>query len=292
MSDPFGFLNINKPQGLTSHDVISRLRRSLKVRKAGHAGTLDPLATGVLVVCIGAATRLSEYVMQSLKRYQAVLRLGISTDTYDAEGRILRQRDISPVTRKAIARLLPVFEGDIEQVPPMYSAIKQGGRKLYELARAGETVERPPRPVRIDQLTLMDWTPPLLTLDVLCSPGTYIRSLAHDLGEALGVGAHLAALERTASGSFTIEEALSLDDLENTPDWRGALVPVDRALAHLPALRLNAQDANHVLHGRSIGGDTALGDFARAYGPDDRFIAILKAAGPLWRPHKVFHPEA
>ncbi|NDJ61826.1 MAG: tRNA pseudouridine(55) synthase TruB, partial [Chloroflexi bacterium] len=198
----FGFLNIDKPLGWTSHDVVAKLRRGLQIKKIGHAGTLDPLATGVLVICLGAATRLSEYVMDTTKRYRAVVHLGVTTDTYDAEGEITAQRPSDHLSEADVRDALGAFVGALEQVPPMYSAIKQGGRKLYDLARAGEVVERPPRPVHIHALEVVAWQPPQVTLDVTCSPGTYIRSLAYDLGAALGVGAHLAGLMRTASGSF------------------------------------------------------------------------------------------
>ncbi len=175
MAEPFSFLNINKPTGMTSHDIVAKLRRSLKLKKVGHAGTLDPMATGVLIICVGGATRLSEYVMASAKRYQARVRLGITTDTYDVEGKILQTRDPSGITRVQVEKALEAFHGNIHQLPPMYSAIKQSGQKLYDLARASKTVERQTRPVRIDQLEIVNWSMPELTLDVICSAGTYIH---------------------------------------------------------------------------------------------------------------------
>jgi tRNA pseudouridine55 synthase len=288
-----GFLNVYKPGGLTSHDVVARARRVFDVKKIGHAGTLDPMADGVLVLCLGAATRLSEYVMQSTKRYRARVRLGVTTDTYDAEGRTVRERDASRVQREDVERLLPVFQGDIEQIPPMYSAIKQGGRKLYELARAGQEIERQARQVRIDALVLTDWSPPQFTLDVTCSAGTYIRSLAYDLGERLGVGAHLAGLTRTASGVFTLETAIPLDVLLTCGTWQDYLVSPETALAGWPAVRLDVAEEAHIRHGRAIpaADEPGNGALAFAYGVDGTQVAIVERDGDLWRPHKVFSNE-
>ncbi len=292
MSDlsAFGLLNIDKPSQMTSHDVVAKVRRYTKTKKVGHAGTLDPLATGVLVICVGRATRLSEYVMHTTKRYQARVHLGVTTDTYDAEGTVLQERDANHITREMVEAALTHFVGDIAQVPPMYSAIKQGGRKLYELARAGEIVERPARQVTIAQLTVLDWSPPHFTLDVECSAGTYIRSLAYDLGEILGVGAHLAGLIRTASGVFRLEEAIQLDSLLDNPNWQDKLIPADEALAQLPALHLDESAYDHIRHGRAIpGGDDCVDNtLARAYAPDGNFVAIIQAKGGIWHPHKVF----
>src|SRR5215207_3710637 len=194
----FGFLNIDKPLRMTSHDVVAQVRRKFKLKRVGHAGTLDPLATGVLVVCLGAATRLSEYVMDSTKQYRARVTLGVTTTTYDAEGDVVQQREAGHITRKMVEAALPQFTGEIDQLPPMYSAIKKGGRKLYEIARAGETIELTPRRITIYGLEIVEWSPPECVLDVTCSAGTYIRSLAFDLGKALGVGAYLSGLVRTA----------------------------------------------------------------------------------------------
>ncbi|RME76417.1 MAG: tRNA pseudouridine(55) synthase TruB, partial [Chloroflexi bacterium] len=252
-----GILNIDKPKGLTSHDVVAQVRRLSRQRRVGHAGTLDPMATGVLLVCLGQATRLIEYLMQSQKQYRAVIRFGITTNTLDAEGEVTAVRDASGLTEADIRRVLPDFLGQIEQIPPAFSAIKQGGKPLYRLARAGQPVEVPPRQVVIESLEWVDWSPPDLTLDVTCSPGTYIRSLARDLGDALGVGAHLAGLTRTASGSWTLAEAVSLDTLHAAADrspegWRQYLQTPDRAVAHLPAVRLDADTARRVRHGQQV----------------------------------------
>jgi tRNA pseudouridine55 synthase len=285
-SAPFGFLNVDKPLGMTSHDVVARVRRASGIRKIGHAGTLDPLATGVLILCVGGATRLSDYIMHGTKRYLARVRLGITTDTYDAEGAIVTQQDASHITRDNLQQLFPSFLGDIQQVPPMYSAIKQGGRKLYDLARAGETVERAARAVRIDSLELTDWQPPEFTLDVTCSAGTYIRSLAYDLGEALGVGAHLSGLARTASGVFTLENATPLDTL--LTDFGSHLITPAVALAEYPTLTLDAAAQAELVHGRAIAGDDADGTIRMAYDAQQRLVAVLRAEDGRLRPQKVF----
>ena len=289
----FGFLNINKPAGMTSHDVVARLRRALGLRKLGHAGTLDPLATGVLVLCVGRATRLSEYVMRGDKRYLAVVRPGVSTDTWDAEGEVLDRRDASGLQREAVMEALDSFRGDLEQLPPMYSAVKQDGRKLYELARAGVTVTRRPRSVTLHSLELVDWTPPTFTLELTCSAGTYVRSLAHDLGEALGTGAYLAALTRTASGAFRLQDATTPDDLLARPDWRSLLVPASQALPTIPSLPLDEAACDHLLQGRAVArrkGDpsTAL---AQALTPGGSLLAIVEGDASLWKPRKVFPPQ-
>lgn len=284
-----GFLNIDKPLGLTSHDVVARVRRGLKVKKVGHAGTLDPLATGVLVVCVGTATRLSEYVMHTTKRYRAQIHLGVTTTTYDAEGEITAQHDASHLTRLDVEQALAQFVGEIEQLPPMYSAIKQGGRKLYDIARAGEMVERQPRHIEIMALEIIDWSLPQVTVDVMCSAGTYIRSLAYDLGEALGVGAHLSGLVRTASGSFRFDETVSLESLLEASDWTKYLVSPAAALVHLPVIQCDAASADHLAHGRPVPDPLAeAGLLAQAYNANGDLIAIVQGNGEQWLPHKVF----
>ncbi|WP_119066991.1 tRNA pseudouridine(55) synthase TruB [Aggregatilinea lenta] len=285
----FGLLNVNKPSGPTSHDIVARVRRGTRVKKVGHAGTLDPLATGVLVLCLGSATRLAEYVMGSTKTYHARVHFGVETTTYDAEGEITA-RDDALVTREAVEAALPAFRGDLAQVPPMYSAIQQDGRRLYDLARAGQEVERPPRPVTIERLELLAWEPPCAELEVVCSPGTYIRSLAYDLGRAVGVGAHLAALERAASGSFTVADAVSWPDLEAAMaagTWREWLLPPERAVAHLPAVELDDETAARVRNGVRVEAADARG-LARGVDADGRLVAVLEGKGRAWKPHKVF----
>jgi tRNA pseudouridine55 synthase len=292
VSGVFGLLNLYKPPGPTSHDLVAWVRRGTGVKKVGHAGTLDPAAAGVLVLCLGPATRLSEYLMGSPKTYVARVHFGVETDTYDAEGAVTAQ-DSRPVTRAEIEAALPRFRGEIAQVPPMHSAIKQGGRKLYDLARAGQTVERVARAVTISRLALAAWEPPVAVLEIDCSPGTYIRSLAHDLGQAVGVGAHLAALERTASGSFTAANAVPWEAFRAAMEagtWAEHLIAPDRALAAYPALHLDAEGTVAVLSGRAVVAPpgTAGHSLARAYDADGRFIAVLERRGPSWKPHKVF----
>ncbi len=290
--EPFGFLVVDKPQGMTSHDVVAAVRRRAGIRRIGHAGTLDPMATGVLVLCIGGATRLSEYVMNSTKAYEATLRLGVETDTYDAEGEVLSTADASHFTRSDIESALGHFQGEVQQIPPMYSAIKQGGKKLYELARQGQEVERAARTVSLET-ELLDMALPDLTLRITCSAGTYIRSLAHDLGQMLGVGAYLTSLRRTRSGALdkpvawqTLLEAMS------GGDWQGYLISEDEVLPGIPRLDLDGQQTNDVLHGRVISRDgNGEQGLCRAYDPAGTFIAILQSEADHWQPIKVFHPQ-
>lgn len=288
MAEASGFLNVNKPLHMTSHDVVAKIRRGLKIKKVGHAGTLDPLASGVLIVCVGSATRLSDYVMHATKRYRAQIHLGATTDTYDAEGTVLSERDASHVQQEDVQALFSRFTGDIEQVPPMYSAIKQGGRKLYDLARAGEVVEREARSVKIMSLNIMDWSPPEFTLDVVCSAGTYIRSLAFDLGESLGVGAYLSGLMRVASGAFQLNDAVDLETVLASANWQQYLVAPESALSDWPRVRLSEDEAEHIVHGRSIEAVQNSIDLAFGYAPDGHLLAILRFDNGLWRPHKVF----
>jgi len=292
-----GFLNINKPQGITSHDVVAQVRRGLKQRgmgkvKVGHAGTLDPMATGVLIVCLGAATRLSDDVMHGEKKYRAILKFGETTDTYDAEGQITQTRDASSLTRDQIEAALPAFRGDILQVPPMYSAIKQGGKKLYDLARQGQTVEREPRAVTIRALEIAAWDAPFLVFNVTCSAGTYIRSLAYDLGEVLNIGAHLTGLIRTGSGAFMIENAVTLDTLPDTPDWSSLLTPTQTALPHLLTIAITLEQARELRFGRALPYDGNDIERGVAILPDGELVAVLKRLENMWQPEKVFPAEA
>lgn len=291
-----GFLNINKPAGMTSHDVVAKVRRHTRnttgTKKVGHAGTLDPMATGVLILCLGHATRLSEYAMQSTKKYRAIVHLGITTDTYDAEGEALETKDASNITSEDIQAVLDSFRGDIEQVPPMYSAIKQDGKKLYELARDGVEVERPARPVTIHELNVMNWNLPQFTLDITCSAGTYIRSLAYDIGAKLDVGAHLADLTRTASGSFALDNAVDLDTVIETDDWQQYLITPRQALADWNAIRLNDAQITEIKYGRSIERDGTIDDdYIMAFMPDGHLLALMENCDSHWKPHKVFLPD-
>ena len=286
-----GLLNINKPPGITSHDVVARVRKLAGQRRVGHAGTLDPMATGVLLVFLGKATRLIEYVVGSRKQYRATICFGTSTNTLDAEGEITATSNASHLTETQLRALLPNFLGEIEQVPPLYSAIKKNGQPLYKLARAGQIVDLPPRQVTIDSLTWVTWDPPLLTVDVVCSAGTYIRSLARDLGDAAGTGAHLTQLTRTASGPWILDDAVRLEQLENNSGWEKYLHPFEQAITHLPRVDLNEAAATDVRFGRRIELDSLDETPARAYTPGGEFLAILtrdESNDKLWKPKKVF----
>ena len=274
---------------MTSHDVVAKIRRGFKIKKVGHAGTLDPLATGVLVICIGDATRLSDYVMHSQKTYSAKIKFGESTDTYDAEGKIIAKNDASHLIQADIEAILPQFTGDIQQVPPMYSALKRDGKKLYDLARAGETITLEPRPVTIHQLALLQFEPPIAEIEIRCGAGTYIRSLAHDMGQALGVGAHLVGLIRVSSGGFDLSKSYELDELLSHPNWESCLVDEIVALAHIPRVDLDEIDTQHIRHGRNpVHVSDATHELVRAYDANGQFMALLRAENGQWRPYKVF----
>jgi tRNA pseudouridine55 synthase len=285
-----GFLNINKAPDMTSHDVVACVRRLVGRKvKVGHAGTLDPAATGVLPLAIGQATRLIEYLADAHKGYRAVIALGTTTTTDDAEGEPLEQRPVPPLPREHLATLLQQFQGEIMQVPPMYSALHHQGQRLYDLARAGQTVERPPRPVTIHTLHLLAADEQSVTLDMTCSKGTYVRSLARDLGEALGCGAHLAALERTRVGSFTVAEAVPLDVLQQAADIRPCLLPPEVAVADWPQVTLDAAQVQHVLNGRAIRLADIAGERARAHTAEGALLALLRRSDELWQPEKVLN---
>jgi tRNA pseudouridine55 synthase len=288
----FGLLIVDKPVGPTSHQVVNIVRRGTGVRKVGHAGTLDPRASGVLVLCLGSATRLSEYLSVASKRYQAIIRFGVSTETYDAEGEIVVQTDTAP-SRKEIEEILPDFMGEINQVPPPYSAIKVKGSKAYELAREGKKVELEPRTITIYDLQLSSYKAPDLALEVECSAGTYIRSLAHDLGTRLSTGAHLAALRRVKAGPFTIDDAVPFPKLEvgfMVDKWERYLVPARDAIPDFPIVEVSQEDLEHIQFGHRISAAAGSSGLARALNSEGELIAILEAVedGTLWHPRKVF----
>jgi tRNA pseudouridine55 synthase len=294
-----GILNINKPQGPTSHDIVDRVRALTGIRRVGHAGTLDPLATGVLLVCIGQATRVAEYLMAGQKAYRARVRLGVSTNTYDAEGQVTAKAPVE-VDSTRVETALARFRGIITQVPPIYSALKHKGTPLYRLARQGVDMDQLPpkaRQVEIFRLELTAWEPPECTVEVTCSPGTYVRTLAHDLGQALGCGAHLAGLTRLASGKFRLENGITLEGLAHAAaegHWRDLLHPIDAALTCFKALHLDADAARRLCSGQAISlppGEMGMkSDLVRAYGPARTFLALVAydAAASVWRPRKVF----
>jgi len=292
-----GILNIDKPPHVTSHDVVQRIRRASGQRRVGHAGTLDPLATGVLLVCLGKATRVAEYLVAGRKRYRARAVLGVATDTYDREGTITSQVPCPGFGVSDLESALDGFKGRIEQLPPMYSAVKVGGRPLYQLARRGISVERKARSIEIYEICLVEVALPEIVFEVRCSRGTYVRSLAHDLGQALGCGAHLAELARLSSGSFRLDDAVSLEVAERefaAGSWCHLLHRLDEALLAFPAATLTMEDARSVGHGRRVRLSAAVeGSLCRAYGPEGELVALLRrenGAG-FWRPHKVFRPS-
>jgi tRNA pseudouridine55 synthase len=287
-----GFLNIDKPSGLTSHDVVARIRRIVGRKvKVGHAGTLDPAATGVLPVALGHATRLISYLADTDKGYRGVIQLGATTTTDDGEGEGIEQRDVPPLAPAEIERVLAAFRGTIMQVPPMYSAIHHQGEKLYKLAREGQVVERSPRPVHVHQLTV-DWqasTADRLVVDVVCGKGTYIRSLARDIGEMLGCGGYLAALERTFVGSLTRQAATPLDTLVDTPDMLPrVLFPLEFAVADWQMVTLDEAQEQQVRHGRSLALPGVAGEQVRGHTLSGALLALLVWRGGEWHPEKVF----
>ena len=298
-----GFLNINKEPGGTSTGVVRAVKRITGCRKVGHGGTLDPRATGVLLICLGQATRFADAALLGSKVYTMTVRLGVATDTYDADGTPTVQCDPSPITEDRVAAVLDRFRGTIQQVPPMYSAIKREGKRLYELAREGIEVERPPREVQVHSLEMVEWSPPDFVLDVECGRGFYARSLAHDIGVALSSAAHLAALVRRRSGPFVIEDAVTLGTLEQAAargEWRSLLFPVDSALQQLRAIVLDPLQTEQVRHGQPVSanalggppsGPSGLqeGERIRAYNRDGELIAVMaySSRGFLWRPEKV-----
>jgi tRNA pseudouridine55 synthase len=298
--DISGIFNIDKPAGPTSFQVVSLVRRLSGVRRVGHAGTLDPSATGVLVVCLGQATRLVEYMMEATKVYRGEVRLGITTDTLDATGTPVSQADPSNIDRRQVEEALTAFVGEIDQVPPMFSALKYNGEPLYRYARAQRQVERQARRVTIHRLQLLAFRPPLATIEVECGKGTYIRALAHDLGQQLGCGAHLAALARLRVGPFTLDDACSLPQLEaafQEGRWQSLLHPPDAALPSWPAVTLSEPQERAVRFGQCLAADSLEpaqavenDQLCRAYSPQGQLTAILRydAAALLWRPVKVF----
>ncbi|HJV66844.1 MAG TPA: tRNA pseudouridine(55) synthase TruB [Geomonas sp.] len=244
-----GFFVIDKEAGVSSHDVVAKVRRAIGQKKVGHTGTLDPFATGVLPVAVGEGTKAIQFLDESQKVYRAVLRLGISTDTQDLTGTVTEERPWSQLTAQDLERLIPRFSGKISQLPPMFSALKRDGVPLYKLARKGIEIEREPREIEIFSLSF-DWIRlPEACFTVRCSRGTYVRTLATDMGEALGCGAHLLELRRLSSGIFAEADSLKIDQLAASPDQGGLLLPLDRALSHLKELKLSAEGGRKVCNG-------------------------------------------
>lgn len=276
-----GVLLLDKPKGLSANQALQRARRLFQAAKAGHTGTLDPMATGLLPVCFGEATKFSAYLLDADKRYQARVQLGVATDSGDAEGQEISREEVPALDETALEAVLARFRGEIEQVPPMYSALKFQGRPLYELARQGIEIKRTPRQVILHDITLLEWDPATqsLVLDVTCSKGTYIRTLAIDIGAALGCGAHLTMLRRLQTGPFGSEGMLSLDALEATEDAaRDAhLLSVDVLLQHLSVVQVDTVSAERLLMGQKVHADTEAHDensVLRAY-EGDRLLGLV-----------------
>ena len=276
-----GIIIIDKPQEWTSNDVVSRLRRVFNTRRIGHGGTLDPMATGVLPVFVGRATRGVEFFEHAEKVYETTIRFGLTTDTEDITGKTLTETEVS-LTEEELQKVLPRFRGEILQVPPMYSAIKVNGQKLYDLARKGREVERQARPITIHELQLLDFSGKEARLRVRCSKGTYIRTLCKDIGEALGCGGCMAALRRVEAGEYTLEGSIPLRQLldisERGEDVEAMLRPVDTMFASHEKLCLNEKQARLVKNGNAFASDCPDGTY-RVYAPDGEFLALCRADG-------------
>jgi tRNA pseudouridine55 synthase len=292
-----GFLLVDKPTGWTSHDVVDAARRWLGTRRVGHLGTLDPLATGVLPLAVRAATKLAPYMTDNRKSYIGSIELGVETDTLDAEGQVLRRHEGALPEKAAIELALASFRGEIEQVPPMYSAVKRGGVPLHRLARAGKQVERAPKKVRIDRVELISYQAPFAELEVDCSPGTYVRTLADDLGKQLGCGAHLRNLRRLRSGPFSLPQAMTpelLADAAETGKIEQYLIPATEALG-LEIVQLGPEEARRVQHGCEVGAPARLAAGARvaALEPGGEMLAVMEVLpGRRLKPLRVLQSVA
>lgn len=293
-----GILNINKPQGWTSFGVVARLKRLTGEKRLGHAGTLDPIATGVLPVCFGQATRVAEFIAAGGKTYLAEIKLGEATDTFDREGKVVYKGDPTGISADHIKEVLMSFCGTIEQTPPPYSALKKDGKPHYQLAREGLSVSPKPRRVTIYNIRLVKYESPLVTIEVECGKGTYIRSLAHDLGQRLGCGAYLNNLTRLRCGPFSIEDALTLPEFESACQdgtWREFLHPMDAPLLDWKAVILNGQSELAVRRGSPLvlPAEVAADErHCRAYSSDGHLVALLRFVTDKghWHPFKVFSP--
>ncbi len=295
---PSCILNLNKPPGWTSFDVVRFIRGRCGEKRVGHAGTLDPAASGVLPILIGRATRLTEYLVDTTKEYVADIQFGVATDTYDAEGDIVSRADASAITEASVGSALSAFQGEILQAPPVYSALKREGVPLYKRARRGEDIRAEPRPVRIDELDIIEFKPPHLRLRIVCGKGFYVRSLAHDLGAALGVGGMLSGLVRSRVGAFRLEDAVDVETLRREFEdgtWPERVIAPDEVLLTRRAAILRDEGTQDVLHGRetTLRAVSSLvvaeGDLCRAYSDSGDFLAVLRCRGvDRWRPEKVF----
>lgn len=292
MTEVNGVLVVDKPKGITSFDVVRDVRRALKVKKVGHTGTLDPMATGVLPICLGDGTKIAQFITEATKAYDATVKLGSTTDTLDAEGKVLETRPVPALNRELIEGALQKFRGTFAQTPPMYSAVKIGGKRLYELARAGEEVERAARQVTVLELTLRDFSADEIQLSVHCTKGFFVRTLAAEIGEALGCGAHLCALRRTHSGPFLLAQAIPLAELiaAGAELAQSRLVGLNDSLKDLPALQVTEAEATRVRHGGlvEVAGRTGL---HRVLEPSGALLAVAEVARGRLVYRRVFLPE-
>jgi tRNA pseudouridine55 synthase len=246
-----GILLVDKPVGMTSHDVVDRIRRAAGIRRVGHTGTLDPAATGLLVLCLGAATRLSEFLTRLDKVYEGAMQLGVVTNSYDMDGKVVEERPVPPFDPAQIQRVLDQFSGEIMQIPPMVSAVKVGGERLYKKARKGEMIEREPRPVIVSEFRLLGYESPIIDFRVRCSRGTYVRTLCFDVGEELGCGATLKQLRRTSVGAHSVADALPVDAFTGREDVERRLLSLDRAL-DMPAVFVRSGSRDFVASGAAL----------------------------------------
>jgi tRNA pseudouridine55 synthase len=283
-----GILLIDKPLGITSHDVVNTMRRRFSTKRVGHAGTLDPMATGLLVVAVGAATRFLQYLPLEPKEYEAEITFGVATTTQDREGEVVSEQPVPDDLAGAIAAALPQFRGLIQQIPPMYSAVKKGGKALYVYARRGEEVEREPRTVHIGDFAVLRLEGNTATCRIVCSGGTYVRTLAHDLGEAIGCGAFLSGLRRTHVGRFSLDGAVELDDVD-----RHHLLPLQDALPPVPLLQLDDVQTAAIRQGRQLVWTSSLdAQVAGLLAPDGSVVGMARVAGNLLQPECVIPSEA
>lgn len=289
-----GIIIVDKPVGKSSHEVVQFIRKGTGIRRTGHTGTLDPRASGVLVVMIGPAVRLSEYLQTDSKRYEATVRLGCVSDTYDSDGVIEEAGEWSQITEEKILEVLDDFTGEIEQVPPKFSAIKMNGQKAYDMARKGVDFEMASRKVNVYSIDLIEFNPPEFSIDVFCSSGTYIRSIAHDIGKALGCGAYLTELRRISSGKYSLRNAVTLSDLEKAfeeGNWYQYLIPASELLEDMHELFLDTDQITDIRNGKRIPAETTEFPLAKAISEQGELIAILELdlKTSEWLPKKVLY---
>ena len=295
-----GIFNINKPIGVTSTEVVRKIKKLTGIKKVGHAGTLDPLASGVLPICVGKATRIIEYLIDQDRSYRGIINLGIETDTFDKEGSIVSENNGYKIpSRVEIINALALFIGDIQQIPPMYSAIKINGERLYDLARKGVNLELKSRPVKVFDISLLDWNNPSLDIEIHCGKGFYVRSLANDLGRELGTGAYLNRLIRLKHGSFSIENSIEYKCIEKIFDedrWFDIIMDVDSAITHLSKITVEPRLEEDIINGRPVfvSSEIPLGrpkEISRIYSKNDRFIGIIEFDDVVgaWCPKKVIN---